>query len=1301
MSDHMRSLSGRDSNMTHVITIMVASALLLQILPVIGAQNGREPGYRGDDRLWIQVLSSPRAGPDGQLHLDRVSVDVQGSAILGFSDGSPFEIVIDPTPGAPEVPWIAFQLQVRGRVQGLEVRSSDIDELPYPGCLRTVPSPTNPWETEEPWGVWEGKKAYPNEPLLVESIGYRRISGELFNVYSIWFCPFKLAGGGALSHTSTTGIVLTTLPDATGPTPSKTTGDPGSIPGTLSITEHLSIHPEYLIITGEELVDDLDVLARWRNRMGIATSVVSIDDILGEYSGSSDPADLLRSYIRDVLDTWGSLEYVLLAGDWDTVPVKRVYDSDAYPGWDDGRIPADSYYQCLDGSWDLDGDGSFAEPGDLEDIIPDLTVSRLAINDERTWNLKIDQIISYEEGGLDSRWKQHALLVAANTHNPGDGNTHSEYLWEKYLKYSYTDRTTLYEDEGSLSLTALDEGISSGASFVQFVDHGGPTVWCDDYGAGVVYRDRDASSLDNSPMLPVVSTLACLTAWFDDTSGCSAQRFSECLGEAFTENVNGGALGYIGSSRTSVGILGANRYLPYDNGLQEDYARQLGSMKEFTLGTSFTRAKEHYSEVWGGQFSNPNNAEVSLCWLEYTLLGEPACEIWTSDLGSMDVHVEHEDDLDPHIAISVLNEDGAPLPGVNITLQNFERGIFERGVTDIEGEISFDLALDWFCDINLTATKHDHLPSRDFIRISDVIPPETSLISDPPVPEGENGWFLSNASIRLVPNERGNVHYRIGNGPYSTLNSTLNYSLPSLVEGINELHYFGEDEAGNLESERHALVRIDLNTPAVSIDISPSEPDGFNGWYTTEPFITLGLEGVDTGSPVTLYYELNGEGMTYNEPFFIPQGEYALDVWGEDEAGRTSARTSLELRVDTVPPEVLGGIRPEDPGGLDGWYIRTPVLDLLASEPGSRIEYRLSSREPFRNYTGSLDLPDGEYMIQYRAIDGSGNIGETVSRALKIDTSPPTVICNIHPDEPDGRMGYYITTPSVRLDEQDNLGSDLKFRLDGAEWEDRIPRLEIPDGSHVLEFFSVDRAGNRCPVKEKEFLVDTEYPVTALEARGAKSGDWFTSSPLIELSSDQGTEIRYTWDISRGYQIYYRPLDFPEKEGIFRLFYFSVDHAGNQEDERIETIRVDTRNPILRVEMMDRGHGSYLVDCSGSTDGTDLRFRILDGSTVIQEWTGDDIVEISLGEGDHILTIESRDEAGNTASTEIEIRVRPEWLMPFLYGAPVLMLAVLIAIFLFIRSRGRRRMDMPHGAYSTEPIDRPPNGPLMNEREIQ
>ncbi|MGA1821892.1 MAG: C25 family cysteine peptidase [Thermoplasmatota archaeon] len=1259
-----------------VMTISILLMFLSASFTHTGGSIYRAASTEMDSRCRISIvdirtrLSITEAG--GGPELDLIGSEISGDHLdMGITGGDQFEVVYDPTPGTPMIPLLATVIRIPGEIRDIGIMGDygNIIELPDP--IPLMPRATSPWEEAETqkYLTWTPPS---EDPVVYSRIGFSHDRDQIYSVYSVWISLLHVRSPGTLSHNDDAEMVIEW--EETGPDPNegRSNGDPEDVPGTLSVTPYMEIRPEYLIITSDDLSDSLYRLADWRNDMGIATSVVTVEDIVSEYSGSADPADLIREYIRDVFTEWDDLEYVLLAGDWDKVPTKRVIDSDAYPGWDDGYIPADSYYQCLDGSWDGDGDGIYGEIGDLEDIIPDLAVSRLAINDPELWDLKIDQIIDYDLGSGEGYWSSEAVLIGANTHNEGDGTNHSEYLWEKYIEDAYSDKLTLYENENTLSKSSIDAALLDGAGFVNFIDHGGPNEWCDDYGRGIVYRSRDARALTNGADLPVISTLACLTTWFDDTSG-SSYSFSECLGEAFTENPDGGGIGYVGSSRTSVGILGARKYLPYDNGLQEDFIRQISSVREFTLGRTYTGAKQHYAEVWGNQFHKTGNPEVSLCWLEYTLLGETAVNLRTAPSGEFEVDIFHEDDLDPYIFISVRDSSGEPVPHANVTLVNFQRNVFETVMTDENGDAAFDLVLDWFCDINLSVWKHNFDPYLGHVRISDVIPPATLLETDPALPDGDNGWFISNPKIRFAPNEAATVHYRIGTGSYISLNGSGNYSIPQLPEGAHKVHYFSEDIAGNLEEEKHTEIKIDLRDPSCRIMISPPNPDGMNGWYTTDPLITLESESDDPGAAVSFsYWTDDGEVRKYNGPFYLSEGKYQLRARAIDESGRESNVTWISISVDTSPPSTKCILNPDSPDGEEGWFTKTPSMSLSSDEEDAMIEFRFSPTDDFQAYEGPFRLPDGEYMIQYRSRDAAGNIDDTGSRNVRIDTESPYVSYTLQPGEPDGADGYYTTTPTLRMSWDDNIGASLWQRIDHGEVTRSSGLITIPDGEHAVEFFAVDMAGHQSEKVRMNFKVDTVIPETTVNLMGSRRGEWFVSPPTISLETTELCHTYYSFG-SGEFTEYELPFQPPEQEGIFTMRYRSIDRAGNMGTTQSIRILVDSEGPRIDFSIDKRGDGSILLDLGDTEDGfDDIEYRIVKDGETISDWTYDPLIRFELPPGRHKLTIEARDQAGNTAAEQITVTVEGDGGSMIVYAGIIgliLIAAVIASLVIFIKGR--------------------------------
>lgn len=1225
------------------------------------------PGEGENEELLSSTLVV-RAWFDG-TNVVRAELELLGNDIsIGLLTGDDHIIVKDPEEGSPMIDWIATALTVPGHVRSVRVQREPGRSVRLDGPVMRMIRAVSPYEEADPILPWMGGGPYPEDPLRLSHIGYRLKEGRLLSVYSLWISPMTLSSSGEATAHPTTEVHIDWEED---PIPARSSGSPEEVPGTVSVTPYMEVPPSYIIVTGEYLRSPLEPLARWRCGRGLPTSIIAVEDILRSYPGREDPADAIREYLRDVHYGWGVLEHVLLAGDWDVVPTKRVHDTNPYPGWDDGYLPADFYYACLDGTWDLDGDGIFAEVGDLEDIVPDISVSRLAINEGSVWEAKVEQIIEYEMGPDDLAWSDRAVLIAAHTHSEGDGPAHSEYLWNKHLSGLYGDKVELYESDMDLTINAVDSALAPGAGFVQFIDHGGPTVWCDNYGAGVIYRDRDASKMGNGAMLPLVSTLACLTTWFDDSSG-SGQWFGECIGESFTENVRGGAAGYAGSSRTSVGIIGINTYLPYVNGLQEDLARQVGGLGEYVMGRAFTDAKGHYAEVWGGQFKNKGNPEVSMCWLEYNMLGETALELWTGPANTFDVLIRHENDLDPHVIVEVRDRENVPVPGVNVTLENFQMGVFANGVTDQFGEAAFDLSIRWFCEINVSARKHDHRPVITAFRVADTIPPTSFLTTDPPEPDGENGWFHSPVSVRIVPDEKGVVHARIGAGTMIELNETNDFTFTLEEEGEFQLHFFAEDIAKNLEAERHHTIRIDMKDPAFEMHISPETPDGKGGHYISEPMITI-TPLQDEGALVAAMHSLDGGPYEeYDGPFFVPDGSHVLRVYAADGSGRGSNITETFFMIDSAPPDAYHLLSPPSPDGLNGWYRTSPLLVLESSEDKAMVRYRLDPRSQFEAYSIPIRLPEGSHTLQYRAEDAAGNIGLVHTYTILVDPSPPVLEAFVHPDPPDGRNGIHVTSPKVELKAYDNIASEVWFRLDDGPWMRCSSPIHIDEGEHELEAYAVDPAGWRSPVFRRTLKVDTTPPTAILELLGDMNNGIFRTAPMITLTSDEDADLFYSFG---GDPVPYEgSVVMPGEEGIYLLNYFAVDLAGNSGEVKLSEIRYDAVAPRLEVEISRVGRNVFLLSMAGTQDAFPVEYRVVEKGKVLSDWSTATERRLEAGTGRHVLTVEARDAAGNRASTSVTVTVQSRaWI--FVLAGIALFASAVSAAFFIIKRRERDMAD--------------------------
>jgi len=62
----------------------------------------------------------------------------------------------------------------------------------------------------------------------------------------------------------------------------------------------------------------------------------------------------------------------------------------------------------------------------------------------------------------------------------------------------------------------------------------------------------------------------------------------------------------------------------------------------------------------------------------------------------------------------------------------------------------------------------------------------------------------------------------------------------------------------NEEPVRADTIKVDLSDPVAELKLSPASPDGSEGYYISEPLVTLSSYGPDPGSDVLFYYRISG-----------------------------------------------------------------------------------------------------------------------------------------------------------------------------------------------------------------------------------------------------------------------------------------------------------------------------------------------------------------------------------------------------------------------------------------------------------
>ena len=355
---------------------------------------------------------------------------------------------------------------------------------------------------------------------------------------------------------------------------------------------------DLLIICPSQWVEQLQPLKEHKEKYGIKTIIVSLDEIYGgKYFATQgrDDAEKVKYFIKDAIENWG-IEYVMLVGGrqggvWQErwlMPV-RYTNLDDQSRWEASFL-SDLYfadiYKYEDGKpvfddWDSNGNGKFAEwsqfAKDTLDLMPDVYVGRLACRNKWEVDIMVNKIISYESKYVKNEdWFRRMVVVGGDTFPPKD---------DPYYEGEVSTQTSLNYMEGfegvklwtSLgTLTGPEDVIrevSKGCGFLNFEGHGNPMSWAthpphdeETWIGGLIVSDMP--KLSNKDMYPVCVVGGCHNSQFN-VSVFNLLKFKklyetyyksewspECWSWWLARKIDGGSIATIGCTGLGYGYIG-------------------------------------------------------------------------------------------------------------------------------------------------------------------------------------------------------------------------------------------------------------------------------------------------------------------------------------------------------------------------------------------------------------------------------------------------------------------------------------------------------------------------------------------------------------------------------------------------------------------------------------------------------------------------------------------------------------------------------------------------------------------------
>jgi hypothetical protein len=349
-------------------------------------------------------------------------------------------------------------------------------------------------------------------------------------------------------------------------------------------------------------------------------------------------------------------------------------------------------------------------------------------------------------------------------------------------------------------------------------------------------------------------------------------------------------------------------------------------------------------------------------------------------------------------------------------------------------------------------------------------------------------WYQSPAQVSFtrsdVTSGVANTYYTIDGGAMQTYSAPVDIS----AGGIHTVNYWSVDTAGNAEAQKSVTVRVDNTAP--STQISTSGTVGTNGWYRSSVQASLAASDSQVGVNVTMYRVDGGPTMVYGGPFTVSgEGQHQVLYWSNDKLSNTEAQQTATIKIDSTVPTTQSSV--SGPAGGNGYYKGQAQVTLTASDNLSGVAnkyYRIDGGAT-QTYSAAFTVSsDGNHAVDFWSVDAAGNVGGVSTVLVKVDASAPWTQAIVSGTS--GTNGWYLAAVQVSLAATDPLSGvqTTYYKLDGGTTKTYTAPFSVSgNGSHTVNFWSVDKATNTESMGSLVVKIDTNKPSVTASASPASA----------------------------------------------------------------------------------------------------------------------------------------------------------------------------------------------------------------------
>src|SRR5262249_57056490 len=120
------------------------------------------------------------------------------------------------------------------------------------------------------------------------------------------------------------------------------------------------------------------------------------------------------------------------------------------------------------------------------------------------------------------------------------------------------------------------------------------------------------------------------------------------------------------------------------------------------------------------------------------------------------------------------------------------------------------------------------------------------------------------------------------------------------TDGTHTVQFWSTDTDGNVEAANSITLKVDLNAPVTTLQITPAEQ---GGWYASPTVTLTATDGSGSGVASTSYSLDGGPFQTYTGPISgFSTGNHFIQYRSTDVAGEVEATKPVPFQAPPNPP---------------------------------------------------------------------------------------------------------------------------------------------------------------------------------------------------------------------------------------------------------------------------------------------------------------------------------------------------------------------------------------------------------------